>query len=157
MIKIRLAKEEDIEKINELLFQVQKIHSDVRPDLFKANTKKYTTLEIKKILNDKNKPIFVATNGLNEICGYAFCIIIENNSSTLNNLKTLYIDDLCVDKTKRLNHIGTMLYEYVLNYAKEINCYNVTLNVWADNKDAVKFYEHIGMKIQKLGMEKIIK
>lgn len=156
MIKIRLAKEEDIEKINELLFQVQKIHSDVRPDLFKANTKKYTTLEIKKILNDINKPIFVATDELNEIYGYAFCIIIENNSSTLNNIKTLYIDDLCVDQAKRLNHIGTMLYEYVLNYAKEINCYNVTLNVWADNKEALKFYEHIGMRIQKIGMEKIL-
>lgn len=156
MIKIRLAKEEDIKKINELLFQVQKIHSDVRPDLFKANTKKYTTLEIKKILNDINKPIFVATDELNEIYGYAFCIIIENNSSTLNNIKTLYIDDLCVDQAKRLNHIGTMLYEYVLNYAKEINCYNVTLNVWADNKEALKFYEHIGMRIQKIGMEKIL-
>lgn len=155
MITVRNAIENDIKKINELLYQVQQIHHQVRPDLFKKGTKKYTTEEIKKILLDKTKPIFVIVDD-NEICGYAFCIIEEKNSSTLQKIKTLYIDDLCVDITKRSKHYGTKLYEYVLNYAKEINCYNVTLNVWADNLDALAFYQHIGMKVQKIGMEKIL-
>ncbi len=33
---------------------------------------------------------------------------------------------------------------------------NLTLNVWADNVSAVGFYESLGMKIQKIGMEKIL-
>lgn len=74
----------------------------------------------------------------------------------MTDIKTLYIDDLCVDETARGKHIGTSLYEYVLKYAKEQGCYNVTLNVWADNVNAVKFYEKIGLKIQKIGMEKIL-
>lgn len=45
----------------------------------------------------------------------------------------------------------------MLDFAKTINCYNVTLNVWADNKNALKFYENIGLKVQKICMEKILK
>ena len=59
-----------------------------------------------------------------------------------------------MEKNYRKNHIGTALYEYVIAYAKEIQCHNVTLNVWADNKEAVAFYEKIGLKIQKITMEK---
>ena len=44
----------------------------------------------------------------------------------------------------------------MIAYAKEHGFYNVTLNVWADNIGAVKFYEKIGLKIQKIGMEKIL-
>lgn len=56
----------------------------------------------------------------------------------------------------RGEHIGTKLYEYVLDFAKKSGCYNVTLNVWADNTAALKFYEKIGLRVQKIGMEKIL-
>lgn len=74
----------------------------------------------------------------------------------MTDVKTLYIDDLCVDEAARGAHIGRSLYEYVLDYARNNGYYNVTLNVWADNKNAVKFYDKLGLKIQKIGMEKIL-
>lgn len=155
-IKIRRAKESDIEVIDKLLFEVHKVHSDARPDLFKQGAKKYTDEELKTIISDENTPVFVAERA-EEVLGYAFCIhkqFLNNNNMT--DVKTLYIDDLCVDEPARGQHIGTLLYEYVINYAKEHGYYNVTLNVWADNTNAVKFYESIGLKIQKIGMEKIL-
>ena len=155
-IKIRRAKESDIEVIDKLLFEVHKVHSDARPDLFKQGAKKYTDEELKTIISDENTPVFVAEKA-EEVLGYAFCIhkqFLNNNNMT--DVKTLYIDDLCVDEPARGQHIGTLLYEYVINYAKEHGYYNVTLNVWADNTNAVKFYESIGLKIQKIGMEKIL-
>lgn len=153
---IRRAAEKDADTINNLLFQVLKVHSDVRPDLFKAGTKKYTDSELLAIIADDSRPIFVAEKQ-GRVLGYAFCVhqqLIGNNNMT--DIKTLYIDDLCVDGDARNMHIGTALYEYVLKYAKENGCYNVTLNVWADNANAVKFYEKLGLKIQKIGMEKIL-
>lgn len=155
-IKIRKAKESDINSIDKLLFEVHKVHSDVRPDLFKKGAKKYTDEELKKIIHDEKTPVFVAEkNG--EILGYAFCIHKQFlNDNNMTDVKTLYIDDLCVEECARGQHVGTLLYEYVINYAKEHGYYNVTLNVWADNINAVKFYEHIGLKIQKIGMEKIL-
>lgn len=155
-IKIRRAKETDIEIIDKLLFEVHKVHSDARPDLFKKGAKKYTDEELKTIINDENTPVFVAEKA-GVVLGYAFCIHKQFlNNNNLTDIKTLYIDDLCVDECARGQHIGTLLYEYVINYAKEHGYYNVTLNVWASNPNAVKFYESIGLKIQKIGMEKIL-
>lgn len=153
---IRKANKNDINGIVKLLFEVQKVHSDVRPDLFIAGERKYTNEELEDILLDNSKPIFVADiNGA--VVGYAFCIVSIPKSHTLQPIKSLYIDDLCVDKDYRGYHIGTELYNYVLEYAKGIGCYNVTLNVWTDNQNAVEFYNKIGLKVQKIGMEKILK
>lgn len=154
--KIRRAAESDMDVINKLLYQVLKVHSDARPELFKAGTKKYKDDELRAIIADDLRPIFVAEKD-GEVVGYAFCVhqqYIDNNNMT--DIKTLYIDDLCVDETARNAHVGRQLYEYVLDFAKEQGYYNVTLNVWADNVNAVKFYEKLGLKIQKIGMEKIL-
>lgn len=155
-IIIRRAEEKDLQKVDELLFQVNKVHSDARPDLFKPGAKKYTDAELKEIFQNDKTPVFVAyING--EVVGYAFCIFKQFvNDNNLTDIKTLYIDDLCVDENVRGRHIGTALYEYVLSYAKQNGFYNVTLNVWADNPGAVKFYEKIGLRVQKIGMEKIL-
>ncbi|MBP3399143.1 MAG: GNAT family N-acetyltransferase, partial [Erysipelotrichaceae bacterium] len=56
----------------------------------------------------------------------------------------------------RGQHVGKSLYEYVLNYAKDNQYYNVTLNVWGFNESAIKFYESCGLSVQKIGMEKIL-
>lgn len=153
---IRLADTRDINEITELLLQVQKIHSDARPDLFKDGGKKYNGLELEEIIKDSQTPIFVYEQD-NKVVGYVFCIITNHHDETsFCDFKTLYIDDLCVDSNSRSNGIGTALYKYVLDYAKDIGCYNVTLNVWQGNDAAMKFYKDIGMKIQKIGMEKIL-
>ncbi|MDE7268542.1 MAG: GNAT family N-acetyltransferase [Lachnospiraceae bacterium] len=155
-LTIRRAKESDIPIINKLLYQVLKVHSDARPDLFKPGTKKYTDEELKEILADDKTPVFVAEKD-GSVLGYAFCVhqqYINNNNMT--DIKTLYIDDLCVDEAARGAHIGKTLYEYVIDYAKKQGYYNVTLNVWADNVNAAKFYEKIGLKVQKIGMETIL-
>ena len=78
------------------------------------------------------------------------------NDNILTDIRTLYIDDLCVDETIRGQHIGKALYEHVLAFAKESGCYNVTLNVWSLNDSAMRFYEKCGLKPQKIGMEKIL-
>ena len=91
------------------------------------------------------------------VVGYAFCIHKQFvNDNNMTDIKTLYIDDLCVDERARGGHIGTRLYEYVLDFARQQGYYNVTLNVWADNVNARKFYEKIGLRVQKIGMEKIL-
>lgn len=155
-LKIRRAENRDIPKIGVLLYEVQKVHSDARPDLFKSGAKKYTDDELEEIIKNDKSPVFVAELD-GEIAGYAFCIHKQFvGNSNMTDIKTLYIDDLCVDESVRGHRIGTALYDYVLDYAKAGGCYNVTLNVWADNVNAVGFYEKIGLKVQKIGMEKIL-
>ncbi len=155
-MKIRMAQEKDLPEINKLLYQVCMVHHNGRPDLFKAGAKKYTDGELIKIINDKNTPILVAADENDVVRGYAFCIFQEHKSGSLTDIKTLYIDDLCVDEDCRGQHIGTLLYNAVLDFAKKNKCYNVTLNVWSCNESAMKFYEKCGLKPQKVGMETIL-
>ena len=154
---IRRAKETDMPGINNLLRQVLMVHHNGRPDLFKANAKKYTDEQLADLIQDDTKPIFVCVDEEETVLGYAFCVWQQHiNNEILTDIKTLYIDDLCVDETRRGQHIGKSLYEHVLAYAKENKFYNVTLNVWSLNESAMKFYEACGLVPQKVGMEHIL-
>ena len=154
---IRRGQEQDMPGINRLLEQVLMVHHVGRPDLFKSGAKKYTDEELKVILADDSRPIFVGVDEKGEVLGYAFCVFQQHiGNNILTDVKTLYIDDLCVDETRRGQHIGRQLYDYVVQFAKNSGCYNVTLNVWSCNESAMRFYEKCGLKPQKVGMEVIL-
>lgn len=154
---IRRACERDIPRIMELLVQVNMVHHNGRPDLFKGPATKYTADELRAILKNDSTPVFVSTDGNDEVEGYAFCIQQQHvGSQLMTDVRTLYIDDLCVDERLRGQHIGKALYVHVLAYAKAQGCYNVTLNVWTCNPSAMRFYEGCGLIPQKIGMEHIL-
>lgn len=157
LMKIRRAETCDMPRIDELLMQVELVHHKARPDLFKNGGRKYTDEELAAIIADDKRPILVAVDDNNRLLGYAFCIFQQYLDNTImTDIKTLYIDDLCVDEACRGQHIGRALYEAVLAYAREHGCYNVTLNVWSGNDNAQRFYEFCGLKPQKIGMEVIL-
>ncbi len=152
---VRKADTTDIGRIIDLLRQVDMVHHEIRPDLFKPDTTKYSEQELEALLRDDSKPIFVYDDG--QVLGHAFCQITEvRNHVLLQDIKTLYIDDICVDETARGKHVGKALYEYVREYAKSVGCYNITLNVWEGNGPALSFYRSMGMKVQKTGMEVVL-
>ncbi len=156
-MRIRRAENKDIPEINDLLNQVCLVHYNGRPDLFKKGSRKYTDNQLSRIIEDDGRPIFVAVDDSDRVIGYVFCIFeqhIDNN--ILTDVKTLYIDDLCVEESLRGQHIGRKLYEYALDFAGKNGCYNLTLNVWSCNTAAIKFYESCGLKPQKVHMETII-
>ena len=152
---IRTANTSDLKRIIELLHQVNMVHHVIRPDLFKPYATKYNEQELEDLLSDESKPIFVYDDGV--VRGYAFCQISEvKDNQLLQDVKTLYIDDICVDENARGKHVGKALYEYVRDYARSIGCYHITLNVWEGNDAALSFYRNMGMKVQKTTMEAIL-
>lgn len=153
---IRRAKISDLEKIKDLLNQVLAVHHNGRPDVFKSNCRKYTDNELEELIKKDTQPIFIAEES-GTVLGYAFCVIKqEKNHNILIDIKTMYIDDLCIDEKSRGKHVGTALYEFVKEYSKEIGCYNLTLNVWECNKNARKFYEKQGLTVQRTILETIL-
>ena len=154
---IRKAKNNDLEGIKSLLLQVLTVHHNGRPDIFKGNCRKYTDQQILEIISNEKTPVLIAADDKDNVMGYAFCIFQQHiDSNIMTDIKTLYIDDLCVDENIRGQHIGSSLYNAVLDFARENECYNVTLNVWTCNESAMKFYEKMGLTPQKIGMEKIL-
>lgn len=153
---IRFALEKDIEKISDLLSQVCLVHHRGRPDIFKIG-RKYSTEELRELLKDEQRPILVSVDEQDEVLGYCFGIYQQHlDNSVLTDIKTLYIDDLCVDEKLRGKHIGKELYEAAVQLAKDTGCYNLTLNVWSCNPSAMKFYESMGLMPQKIGMELVL-
>ena len=153
---IRRAEKKDIPKISDLLLEVCLVHHKGRPDVFKVG-RKYSEKELEDLVSDNERPILVYTDERDEVLGYCFCIFQQyKDNSVLTDIKTLYIDDLCVDEAQRGRRIGKELYEAALALAKESGCYNLTLNVWSCNPSAMKFYEAMGLVPQKICMEKIL-
>ena len=153
---IRFAETRDIPGMIALLQQVGEVHHQIRPDLFRSGAQKYDEAALAALLEDPKRPILIAElDGM--VAGYCFCILQENRDDpVLCDRKVLYIDDLCVDETVRGKGVATALYDKTLEYAKELGCHSVTLNVWCGNDRAMAFYEKCGMKPQKIGMEKVL-
>ena len=152
---IRKAKVADIGRIIELLHQVNMVHHVIRPDLFKPHTTKYDAQQLEVMLDDDAQPIFVYDDG--KVLGYAFCKVSEvKDDLLLQDLKTIYVDDICVDETARGKHVGKALFAFVHDYALSIGCHNITLNVWEGNEPALSFYRNMGMQVQKTTMEMIL-
>ena len=156
-MEIRRAEKADIPKIHELLSQVCLVHHNGRPDLFKYGARKYTDKQLADIIEDDSRPVFVAADAEGTVLGYVFCAFEQHmDNNILTDVKTLYIDDLCVDENCRGRHIGRQLYAYAVSFAKKNGCYNLTLNVWSCNEPAMKFYESCGLKPQKVHLEMVL-
>ena len=157
MMNIRRAQERDIPRLGELLLQVCRVHHQGRPDLFREVGRKYTDAELQSLLQDDERPILVAVDEADRVLGYAFCILqVHRGDGAFCDLSTLYLDDLCVDEACRGKHTGGTLYRAVLDLARSRGCYNVTLNVWSCNPEAMRFYEKCGLQTQRIGMEVIL-
>ncbi len=155
-MEIRFAKPEDTTGILALLRQIGQIHHQGRPDLFQKNAQKFGASQILSLLSDPDAPVFVAAEG-EKVLGYCICSVKRyENHPVIANHATFYVEDLCVDETCRGQKIGTLLMERVKEYARWLKCYNITLNVWACNEEGIKFYEALGMKPQKIGMELVL-
>lgn len=155
-MEIRFAADRDIPGLINLLQQVGEVHHQIRPDLFREGAQKYDEAALRRLLADSNRPILVAiVDGT--VAGYAFCILqVTEGDSALQDRKTVYIDDLCVDETVRGKGVAGALYHRVCEYARQLRFDAVTLNVWCGNDRAMRFYEKCGLKPQKIGMEYVL-
>ncbi len=155
-MEIRLTTTKEIPGMIALLQQVGEVHHQIRPDLFRSGAQKYSEADLEELLKDETRPIFGAIED-GKLLGYCFCMIEEvKDNPVLCDVKSLHIDDLCVDEACRGKGIATKLYDHVCDYARSIGCKSVTLNVWCGNDNAMKFYEHRGMKPRNIHMEAVL-
>ena len=155
-MEIRFAEPQDVAGILALLKQVGAVHHHIRPDIFRSGAQKYGASQVLAMLNSSTNPIFVAVED-GKVLGYGFCQYKEvEKDPVIVDHAELYIDDLCVDEDCRGKHIGTAIYDAICRYAKMRKCQKITLNVWCGNDSAMKFYEDLGLKPQKIVMERML-
>ncbi len=152
-MEIRRARHEDYDGILHLLTQIAALHHRGRPDIFKSGVKKYTADELSEITADPLKPVFVAAED-GQVLGYAFAVVVSyKNHAVFRDYTALYIDDLCVDENIRGKGVGKLLFEAITDFANELGIDMLDLNVWEFNKEAIAFYERMGMSTSRRRME----
>lgn len=155
-MEIRFAEAKDVTGILALLRQVGQVHHQGRPDIFRKGAQKYGASQVLSMLNSSKTPIFVAVEG-EKVVGYGFCQVkIYENDPVIADHTEVYIDDLCVDENCRGQGIGQAIYKEIIRYAKMRKADSITLNVWCCNESAMRFYEKLGLKPQKIGMEVLL-
>ncbi|MCC9892278.1 GNAT family N-acetyltransferase, partial [Streptococcus agalactiae] len=120
---IRRAKEKDLPAIAELLKQILVLHHGVRPDIFHTRGSKFSKEQLKEMLIDESKPIFVYESDEGKVVAHLFLQLQEKRDLPRKSFKTLYIDDLCIDEEVRGQQIGQKLMDFARQYAKKHGCY----------------------------------
>ena len=155
-IIIRKAEIEDFNKVHRLIMQVHKLHVKERKDIYR-DVDPMSFEEFKNELSNSNN-IYLVAQLENKIVGICFSQIKEiSNNRIMKDRKILNIGDICIDKKYQRNGIGKKLYNQIVQIAKEKNIHNVELMVWKFNKNAIKFYENLGMNVKNLKFEQKIK
>ena len=147
------GEEKHIPGMIRLLRQVGRVHSDIRPDIFRDGAQKYDEAALQELLRDENKLIFIGEDQ-GQVVAHCFCVLKDyRGSGAQTDRVELYIDDLCVEETCRGQGVATAMYRYLQDYARSIGCSHISLNVWCGNDNAQRFYEKMGMKPRSITME----
>ena len=150
---IRNAVKEDIPQLIELLSEVLEVHAEIRPDLFISGATKYTSMELEKMLLDKDMMIdVIAEKEL--LLGYAFYNVRSPKfTHTMKDHRMLFVDDFSIRKEYHHKHLGKALFSHLKEKAKELHCDQVVLSCWEGNDGARAFYKAMGMKPRTTTME----
>ena len=153
---IRFAKEDELERINVLRKQVNDLHVEGKPDVFKPGFSEELQNYVDYIFKDPEQKIVVADKD-GELCGFAILHHIYKPENPFMKVRDfLDIDDFCVDEKHRREGIATALIEFIKNFAIDQGYHRLELNMWEFNQDALAFYEAAGFETFRRYMEMFI-
>jgi GNAT superfamily N-acetyltransferase len=153
---IRFAKEDELERINVLRKQVNDLHVEGKPDVFKPGFNEELQNYVYYIFKDPEQKIVVADKD-GEICGFAILHHIYKPENPFMKVRDfLDIDEFCVDEKHRREGIATAMVEFIKNFAIDQGYHRLELNMWEFNQDALAFYEAAGFETFRRYMEMFI-
>lgn len=101
--------------------QILLVHHQARPDIFKEKGRKYNEQDLEQLMNQGYTPIFIYEDEDGQILGYLFVTIKEESENpVLRPIKTLFIEDLCVNQAARGQKIGDQLYQFAISYLRRL-------------------------------------
>ena len=150
---VRLAEEKDLEKVNELRKQVNDIHVEGRPDIFKAGFGTELRDFAKVLLSGENSDILVVERE-GKICGMACVDYVNKPESPYGNARRFYhVQEIAVDAKYRRQGVAKELFDFMIADAKQRGFDKIELDVWEFNYSAIEFYKAVGFKETRRWME----
>ena len=156
MTEVRQAREDELERVNELRIQVNAIHVAGKPEVFKPGFPEELRNHIYAIHQDPEQFIAVAVKD-GTICGFAVLHHINRPENPfMKERDFLDIDEFCVDEAFRRQGIASEMIAFIREFAKEKGFHRIELNMWEFNQDALAFYEAAGFQTFRRYMEMFI-
>ncbi|MEP3196618.1 MAG: GNAT family N-acetyltransferase [Lentilitoribacter sp.] len=156
-ISFRAACPEDSNIIFELFEQVQNIHLEAEPKIFKPPLRdKYFQAFLDDLFKDEEKHlVFAEIDG--HICGYIqFTTKLKSESIFQYQQKRLDISQLVVAKDFRKTGIGTFLINHVKQFARNSGAEILTIDYWSFNKASERCFTKAGFETTYLVMQQDI-
>ncbi|WP_346914549.1 GNAT family N-acetyltransferase [Clostridium sp.] len=155
ILQVREAIINDYIEINNLVKEVHNLHVKNRPDVYVEVDTPLIKEDFYGLLSANDTKIFIVEDISNkELVAYSIVKIMAHRSiQILTQMTFAYIDDFCVKPSEQKKGIGRLLFEYIVDYAKTEEALSLQLIVWEFNKEAIKFYEALGMSVRNRRME----
>jgi ribosomal protein S18 acetylase RimI-like enzyme len=154
MIIIRETKDAGL--ISMLNEEVQNLHAQIHPDMFKPYNRAAMTAAISNFLQDESCRAYVAYKD-GAPAGYVLFFIREIKENAFHyNLRTLYLDQIAVVSRYRRDGIGKMLMEQAEKLAKELSISKVELDHWSANSVAAEYFRKNGYSLYKERLYKMV-
>ena len=155
-MNIRFAREEDLDQVNVLRKQVNDLHVEGKPDVFKPGFSDELRNYIHVIFADPEQKIVVAEDN-GEICGFAVLHHIFKPENPFMYVRDfLDIDEFAVDTNHRRQGIASGMITFIRDWAKAQGFKRLELNMWEFNQSALAFYEAAGFETFRRYMEMML-
>ena len=150
---VRYANREDLTRVNELRKQVNDLHVEGRPDIFKPGFSQEMQDFLYKIFESDNMDVIVAERD-DIVCGFACVQYVDKPESPYSFARHFYdVDEFCVDVAFRRQGVATELIDFIKQEARLKGFDRVELNMWEFNEDARAFYEAVGFTTYRRYMQ----
>lgn len=150
---VRFAKEEDLPQINAIRRQVNELHAQGRPDVFKPGFEGEIVEVAADYMQREDSDVVVCERD-GRICGFAMLRdITRPENAYMHARHYLDVDELGVDESCRRQGVGHEMMRWLRSYARERGFDRLELNMWSFNEGALKFYEQEGFVTYRRYME----
>ena len=154
-MEIRPMTPADYPAVVVLELEVQAIHVEGAPRVHIPYG--VTSLErYQEILTDPSNSVVLAVED-EDVVGYMHYEIIDRPQGEWTYAqRVVHVHSLTIKEDHRRKGYGELLMDYVTDVAREQGASHVTLEVWAFNQAAHRFYERLGFLPTQIQMERAV-
>lgn len=149
-IKIRSARPEDYATVERLMQQVQNLHAEWRPDIYRRCELMLPQATYLEMIADET---FLVAERDGEVVGLLYYLRRCAELPSVVRRDILYVDSVAVKETCRGQGIGKALFAYLRAVARECGAAAIELRVAEQNTAAQKMYAAVGFQTKARTME----
>ncbi len=143
-MNLKIIQTEDPELVARLNHDVQNLHYEIEPELFKPFSQEGMSSMFAKMLLDPTMSAYVAYLDETPAAYIVLCQrVLEENAFKYAH-SVLHIDQVCVDSAFKGQGIGKALVDFAKQLAKENNIHRIEMNYWTKNNNSGEFFRSQG-------------